>query len=307
MPSNPGLPGAVKALQEAVREKQAAFGAAFDGDADRVFLVDELGGFVPGDQLLAALARIVLKDAPADERRLPPVIFVTTCSWLLVETLRKCKAEPVLCKVGQGSVKKAMQLTRAVFGGEASAHFNFPDSYFQDSGLIALMTFWQALHARKKTASQVMRELKPERWSQSGEINIRIHSDGWADISQKTIEKVQDAYAAKPCYVLDMDGINVYWPREDGIATVDDLFPRHSYNPPPGKPFRAVHKTYSPQWWFSLRRSNNEPLLRLNVECRDGGDMESRTRELLDEVRRTCSEIGGCETEVIDWGNLQPQ
>jgi len=302
-PSNPGLPGAVKALENEVREKGAAFGAAFDGDADRVFLVDELGDFVPGDRLLAALARIILSGASAGKRRDPPVVFVTTCSWLLVDILRQAGADPVLCKVGQGSVKKAMQLTRAVFGGEASAHFNFPDSYYQDSGLIALMTFWQALHTRKTTVSQVIGELEADRWAQSGEINIKIHSDDWSDISKKTIEKLQGVYAAKPCYVLDIDGINVYFPYEEKIKTVDKLFPQRPDNPS-GEPFRAIHKTYRPQWWFSLRRSNNEPLLRLNVESRDTGEMERQTRELLEEVTSTCEGIRKCETEVVDWGNL---
>ena len=296
-PSDPGLPGATDALGEKVRDSGAAFGAAFDGDADRVVLVDENGRFVPGDHLLTAIAMSI-----ADGHDGESIVFTTTCSWLLVETIRSLGCVPVMSVIGQASVKKAMLETRAFFGGESSGHFNFADSYFQDSGLIALMTIWQILHSTKKKLSEVVKELNPI--PQSGEINIRVLSDDWKAVCSGAIDKIAENYRAE-CYVLGFDGASVYSPKCSGIATIDELFPMHPSDPS-GTNYRRIHPEYRPEWWLSLRKSNNEPLLRLNVECRNGEELESKTRELIEEVRGICADIGGCKTEVKDWGRIGP-
>ena len=298
-PSNPGLPGALHALQAKVKELGAAFGAAFDGDADRLFMVDEKGGLVTGDQLLAA---IVATSLPNSKPTSKPVAFAGTCSWAVVETIFNHGGEPVLCKVGQDTLKAAMQNLNAVFGGESSAHFNFPDSYFQDSGLIALMAFGQALHTTKKTVSQTIAELP--QWHQSGEINIRILSEDWSEIGKKVSTELANRYRESgEFYVLTIDGVSAYSPRSEEFRDENDLF-RFAPGDDKGERYRRVAAGYRPDWWFSLRRSNNEPLLRLNVECATAKAIKKQTLQLLTEVRRLCSELGDCETEVVDWGTL---
>ena len=297
-PSNPGLPGALASLQAKVKESDAAFGAAFDGDADRLFMVDEKGGLVTGDQLLAAIAATVLPNSKAKSK---PVAFAGTCSWAVVETIFAQGGEPILCKVGQDTLKAAMQNLDAVFGGESSAHFNFPESYFQDSGLIALMVFAQALNESKKTVSKTIAELP--KWHQSGEINIRILSDDWSDIGKKISAELANRYREK-CYVLTIDGVSAYSPRSEEFRNETDLF-RTAPGDPDGERYRRVAAGYRPDWWFSLRRSNNEPLLRLNVECAAAKGTKDRTVALLNEVRKLCGEVGNCQTQVIDWGSLE--
>ncbi len=298
-PSNPGLPGAMNALAEAVQDRQALFGAALDGDADRLFMVDEEGEVVTGDQLLAAIIATVLPETTGNEK---PIAFTGTCSWSVVETIWQHGGIPYLSKVGQDTLKRAMQNVGAVFGGESSAHFNFPQSYFQDSGLIALMAFWQALHRRGQTVSQAVAELP--QWYHSGEINIRIASEDWVNVSKEVVARLAQQYRdAGETYVLTIDGVSVYSPKYPDIPTENDLF-----LPAPGDEsgllYRRVRPGYRPDWWFSLRRSNNEPLLRLNVETNSKKPLERHTVQLLRQIRSLCDEVGQAPTEIVDWGTI---
>jgi phosphomannomutase len=298
-PSNPGLPGAMDALAEAVRDREALFGAAFDGDADRLFMVDEEGTVVTGDQLLAAIIATTLPDLNQAEK---PVAFTGTCSWSVVETVQQHGGVPYLSKVGQDTLKRAMQNVGAVFGGESSAHFNFPQSYYQDSGLIALMAFWQALHRRGQSVSQIVSELP--RWYHSGEINIRILSEDWVNVSKEVVARLTQSYRDEgQTYVLDIDGVSVYSPRVPEMPTENDLF-LLAPGDDSGRLYRRVRDGYKPDWWFSLRRSNNEPLLRLNVETASKKNLEKQTVHLLRDVRRLCEEVGKADTEIVDWGAI---
>lgn len=298
-PSNPGLPGAMDALAEAVQDRQALFGAAFDGDADRLFMVDEEGEVVTGDQLLAAIIAITLPDVAGPEK---PVAFTGTCSWSVVETVLQHGGTPYLSKVGQDTLKRAMQNVGAVFGGESSAHFNFPQSFYQDSGLIALMALWQALHRRGQSLSQLIAELP--KWHHSGEINVRILSEDWVNVSKEVVSRLTQAFRDEgQTYVLAIDGVSVYSPKVADVPTESDLF-----LPAPGDEsgnlYRRVRPGYRPDWWFSLRRSNNEPLLRLNVETSSKKSLEKHTVQLLQQIRRLCEEVGQADTEVVDWGTI---
>jgi phosphomannomutase len=299
-PSNPGLPGAMDALSEAVRERGALFGAALDGDADRLFMVDENGDVVTGDQLLAAIIATVL---PAVKGKHKPVAFVGTCSWAVCETVLQYGGVPYLSKVGQDTLKAAMQNVGAVYGGESSAHFNFPESYYQDSGLIALMAFWQALHASGQTVSQAIKALP--KWHHSGEINVRILSEDWLDVSKGVVAMISESSRdAGKSYVLTIDGVSVYTPKVPEFPTETELFVR-APGDDAGTLYREVKPGYRPDWWVSLRRSNNEPLLRLNVEARSPKVLEKQTVRLLNEVRGLCKRLGGAATEVVDWGTIK--
>ncbi|AMV17596.1 hypothetical protein [Planctomyces sp. SH-PL14] len=301
-PSNPGLPGAVKLLQQKVRESGAAFGAAFDGDADRVFLVDEWGTFVSGSLLLAALAQSVVnkkKGAVKD----PAVVYSAVSSWLVVETLRKAGGKPVISRVGQDAVKVALIQTDAVFGGESSAHYNFPDSYCLDSGLFSLMTFWDMLLETGQSCSALLGSLSP--WPASGEVNLRVESGDWKATSKKVIDALLAQYgsADSDAYVLTIDGVSVFSPKSPKFKAVDDIFQIDKKNDPTGATYRIVADGYSPDWWFSVRASNNEPLLRVNVEAKNAADVTGRSFGLISWIREFVAESGG-KVHVEDWGNL---
>jgi phosphomannomutase len=220
----------------------------------------------------------------------------------VVETVQQYGGVPYLSKVGQDTLKRAMQNVGAVFGGESSAHFNFPQSYYQDSGLIALMAFWQALHRRGQSVSQIVSELP--RWYHSGEINIRILSEDWVNVSKEVVACLAQSYRDEvQTYVLDIDGVSVYSPRVTEMPTENDLF-LLAPGDDSGRLYRRVRDGYKPDWWFSLRRSNNEPLLRLNVETASKKNLEKQTVHLLRDVRRLCEEVGKADTEIVDWGAI---
>jgi phosphomannomutase len=297
-PSNPGLPGAVKLLQETVLTEQALFGAAFDGDADRVFLVDERGEFVSGSLMLAALARnMVRRNAGRGT-----VVYSAVSSWIVPETIRGAGGTPVISRVGQDAVKAALLPTGALFGGESSAHYNFPDSYCLDSGLFALVAFWDMLLEAGTTCSELLGQLKP--WPCSGEINLRIECGDWKAVCADVIAAVksENCHDDKNSYVLDIDGISVFYPRVAAYPTTNDVFRIDQKGDPEGRTYREV-QDYTPEWWFNIRASNNEPLLRINFESRQAAEVKSRTQALIERIRTLCG--NRAKVVVQDWGNLK--
>lgn len=297
-PSNPGLPGAVKLLQEKVVEEGAAFGAAFDGDADRVFLVDEWGQFVSGSVLLGALAKSLVEKNHSSGA----VVYSAVSSWLVPETVRAAGGTPVLCRVGQDAAKVALLKTSAVFGGESSAHYNFPDTYCLDSGLFALITFWDMLLESGLSCSKLLGQLNP--WPNSGEVNLRVECGDWKTMSAEVISTLKAEFSddSQNSYVLDIDGISVFHPRDSRYATVDDVFTIDQAGDPTGEIYREV-QDYTPDWWFNVRASNNEPLLRVNFESRDAVEVAGRTYSLISRIREICGDRA--KVTVQDWGNLK--
>jgi len=303
-PSNPGLPGAVKLLQETVLAKGAKFGAAFDGDADRVFLVDEWGQFVPGSSLLAALADGAVRAGVKKGIKSPVAIYSAVSSWLVVETIRAAGGTPATARVGQDALKVALINTKAVFGGESSAHYNFPAAYCLDSGLFALMTFWQQLLDSGKSVSKLIGSLNP--WPSSGEVNVRIESTDWKAVSAGLVQMLQERYS-KPeenSYVFTLDGVGVFHPRKPEFKTVDDIFLIDKQHDPSGATYRLIAPGYTPDWWFNVRASNNEPLVRLNVEAKSAADVTARTYSLIATVQDYCKQHGAAGI-VQDWGNMR--
>ncbi len=297
-PSNPGLPGAVARLQETVRESGAAFGAAFDGDADRVFLVDEKGEFVSGSQLLGALAGAAL----ARNGNSGAVVFSAVASFGVIDAIRKGGGTPIYCRVGQDALKVALLRTNAVFGGESSAHYNFPDVYCLDSGLFALVMFWDLLLQSGATCSEALAEYAP--WPHSGEVNLRIQCADWRKMSRQVIDMLTERYRSdeENCYVSRLDGISVYHPRREEWPTVDE-FLKVTQSDPTGEIYREVADGYRPDWWFNVRASNNEPLLRINYECREAEHLHSGAKSLIDAVHGYCVE-NGATVSVDSPGNL---
>src|SRR4051794_25194786 len=235
-PADPINPENIKDLQAEVVRVGADIGLAFDGDADRVFLVDETGRGVSGSLTTALLAKGILAKSPGET-----ILHNCICSKAVPEVVRECGGTPVRTKVGHSFIKQVMLETGAVFGGEHSAHYYFRDNFRADSGLIASLIVLEQLSVSGQPLSALLAPI--DRYAASGEINSTV------DDPAAVIEKVAAAYAD-----LGQD-------RLDGL-TVD-----------------------SGSWWFNLRPSNTEPLLRLNLEAPTREECEARTEDVLAIVR----------------------
>ncbi|MGZ6909782.1 MAG: phosphomannomutase/phosphoglucomutase [Acidimicrobiia bacterium] len=235
-PADPIQPENLVALQKAVLESGADVGLAFDGDADRVFLVDDRGEPVSGSTTTAIVAKSMLQRAGGGT-----VVHNLICSKAVPEVIRENGGEPVRTRVGHSFIKQVMAETDAIFGGEHSAHYYFRDNWRADSGSIAAMVVLEALSTAGVPLSELRRPF--ERYADSCEINTKV-----AD-PHAVIEAVAAHFAG-----ADQD-------RLDGL-TVD-----------------------LGDWWFNLRPSNTEPLLRLNLEAADRAACDAHTQEVLALIR----------------------
>jgi phosphomannomutase len=235
-PADPIQPENLRDLQARVLEVGADVGLAFDGDADRVFLVDELAQPVSGSLTTAMVAASML-----DRSGPGPVIHNLICSKAVPEVIREHGGTPVRSRVGHSFIKATMAETGAVFGGEHSGHYYFRDNYRADSGLIASMVVLGMLSSAGRPLSELRRPF--ERYADSGEINSTV------DDPAAVIERVASEF----------DG--AAQDRLDGL-TVD-----------------------LGDWWFNLRPSNTEPLLRLNLEAPDRDSCDAHVAEVLKLIR----------------------
>jgi phosphomannomutase len=231
-PADPLQPANQRDLQGRVVSGGFDVGLAFDGDADRVFVVDEEGRGLSGSTTTAILAAGVLRSNPGAS-----VLHNLICSKAVPEVVRELGGNPIRTKVGHSYIKQVMAETGAVFGGEHSAHYYFARNFRADSGLIASVLVLNELSLSNSDLSVVRKPF--ERYSSSGEINTQV-----AD-PNGVIEAVSKAFPGS-----DQD-------RLDGL-TVD-----------------------LGSWWFNLRPSNTEPLLRLNLEAADRDACDQHVAELL--------------------------
>ena len=218
-------------LRARVLETGADIGLAFDGDADRVFLVDERAEPVSGSLTTALLAKAVLEAHPGST-----IIYNLICSKTVPEVIAEGGGTAVRSRVGHSFIKQVMAETGAAFGGEHSAHYYFRDNWRADSGLIASVLVLEQLSLAGMPLSQLLAPL--DRYAASGELNTRVSDPG------VVIDKVAAHYA------------NTRNDRVDGL-TVD-----------------------ADGWWFNLRPSNTEPLLRLNLEAASADEVTRRVAEV---------------------------
>jgi phosphomannomutase len=219
-PADPIQPENLRDLQARVRATGADVGLAFDGDADRVFVVDDQGEPLSGSTTTAIVAKGILEREPG-----ATILYNLICSHAVPEVVSENGGTPVRTRVGHSFIKSVMAETGAAFGGEHSAHYYFRDNYRADSGSIAALVVLEQISKAGVPLSSLRKPF--DRYAASGEINTTV-SDAAA-----VIERVAAAY---PDTTQD---------RVDGL-TVD-----------------------AGDWWFNLRPSNTEPLLRLNLEARD--------------------------------------
>ena len=237
---NPIEPENMEDLQERVVAEGADFGVAFDGDADRCFVVTEKGVTISGDILATLVAKNVLEKEPG-----AAIIYSAVCSKALPELVRREGGRPIRTKAGHSIIKPEMRKHDAAFGGEHSGHFYFRDNYFADSGIIAMLTVAELVGRQEEPLSELLVPIDP--YFRSGEINSEVEDQ---DAVMKRVE--EEHYAERDDPEIDhLDGL-----------TVD----------------------YG-DWWFNLRPSNTEPLLRFNVEASDRETMEKERDELLELIR----------------------
>jgi phosphomannomutase len=235
-PADPIQPENQADLRRTVSEHGADLGLAFDGDADRVFLVDERAEGVSGSLVTALVAKALLERDPGSK-----IVYNLICSWAVPEVIRESGGIPIRTRVGHSFIKQVMADTGAIFGGEHSGHYYFRDHYRADSGLVASMVVMDQMSTSGAPLSELLAPF--DRYADSGEINTEVHDQ------EGTVERIAAAFA---------DGRQ---DRLDGLTVEFD------------------------DWWFNVRASNTEPLLRLNVEARTPDLLEERTAQVLAIVR----------------------
>jgi phosphomannomutase len=241
--ANPIDPRNVRDLQRAVTEHGADIGLAFDGDADRCFVVNERGEIVSPSVLTALIATRELAREPG-----ATIIHNLITSRAVPEIITEHGGVPVRTRVGHSFIKAKMADEGAVFGGEHSGHFYFRDFWYADSGMLAALHALAALGSQAEPLSRLL--ARYSRYSASGEINTEVNDQA------AVTAIVRDEFSGRPGVSLDeLDGLTVA----------------------------------APDWWFNLRPSNTEPLLRLNAEAAD----ETRMAEIRDHVLRIVRQDAG--------------
>jgi phosphomannomutase len=241
-PADPIQPENLVDLKAAVLEHGADVGLAFDGDADRVFLVDEKAESVSGSLTTALVATSMLEKHPG-----ATVLYNLICSKVVPEVIAERGGVGVRTRVGHSFIKETMAETGAVFGGEHSGHYYFADNFRADSGIIAAMLVLELMSRSAKPLSELLAPFR--RYADSGEINSEVADPAGA------VEAVAQHVAGQGASIDRLDGL-----------TVD-----HG------------------DWWYNLRPSNTEPLLRLNVEA----GSESECARHVDEVLALVAKLTG--------------
>jgi phosphomannomutase len=231
-PADPIQPENLKDLQAAVLREHAGVGLAFDGDADRVFLVDERAEPVSGSLTTALVAKRILEQHPG-----ATIVYNVICSRVVREVIEEGGGVAIRSRVGHSFIKQLMAEQGGVFGGEHSGHYYFKDNFNADSGLLAALYVLETMSREGKPLSELLEPLR--RYAASGEINVEV-----AD-QQSTSARIAAAFS---------DG---------DIDTLDGLTVDYA------------------DWWFNVRPSNTEPLLRLNVEAKSQGMMEEKRDQIV--------------------------
>ncbi len=239
--ADPLKPENLRDVQTLVRQHGCDFGVAFDGDADRCMFVDEIGANISSDLTTALIAAEILEQSPGS-----PILYDLRSSNIVAEWIEKHGGVAVRGRVGHSFMKRLLREKAARFGGELSGHYYFADCFHTDSGLMAMIqviNIWRK--AQQKENTQGGRTLSQmvaplRKYSATGELNFRV-----ADVGAM-LRRIQEHYAAQGARLDHLDGLTVDF---------DD-------------------------WWFNLRSSNTEPLLRLNLEAGDVAARESRLREV---------------------------
>jgi phosphomannomutase len=237
-PADPIQPENLLALRQRLLEVSADVGLAFDGDADRVFLVDDKAEPLSGSLTTGIVAAAVLDKHPG-----ATILYNLICSKAVPEIVAERGGVPVRTRVGHSFVKATMAETGALFGGEHSGHYYFRDNFRADSGIIAALVVLELLSKADEPLSDLRKPF--ERYADSGEINTVVSDIG------RVLSGFASRYRAEGAAIDELDGLTV------------DLG----------------------SWWFNLRASNTEPLLRLNLEAGDAAECAAHVADVVTLIR----------------------
>ncbi len=229
---------------EGVRKTGADLGACFDGDADRCMLVDDQGNACGCDHLTAWLAAHFVAQSATDPAAETPttIVYDLRSSKAVEETIKQLGAKPAMSKVGHVNMKALLRETGGVFGGELSGHFYFRNNSYADSGAITLAAALSVLGQSDQKLSELIAPFR--KYPQSGEINFENED------KQGTMDMLEGKFKADATEILHLDGVSI------------DCWDTKGY-------------------WFNVRASNTEPLLRLNAEAKDQATLD----ELLETIK----------------------
>jgi phosphomannomutase len=237
-PASPIEPENMVDLQKLVREVGADVGAAFDGDADRMFPVDEHGNLVDGSMVTEIVTNSMLRKHPGST-----ILYNLIVSKSVPEIIEELGGKGLRTRVGHSFIKADMRRVNGIFGGEHSGHFYFRDNWFADSGLITLLIMLELISVENKPLSEIIKPL--DHWVRSGEINSTI-----SDTKTK-LQALKERFGKEAQNVDELDGLTFDFG----------------------------------DWWFNVRPSNTEPLLRLNLEAKTPELMAQKRDEVLAFIR----------------------
>jgi len=234
----------LKTLCSTVKTKKAHLGVAFDGDGDRIVLIDEKGRKISGDLLTALIAQIILR-----EKKNKKILYDIRSSNSVKEAIKEAGGQPVVWKIGHSLIKAKMRKDKIIFGGEFSGHYYHQDYYFAECPLFVLVKILESLvDSYPKPFSNIIQPL--QRYYHSGEINFPIKEINTSIVKEKLFKKLIQKYASGKVYQLD--GLRIDFP----------------------------------QWWFLVRPSNTEPLIRLIVEAKKPDLMRKKVQELKSIIKK---------------------
>ncbi|MBN2422787.1 phosphomannomutase/phosphoglucomutase [Candidatus Woesearchaeota archaeon] len=235
--SNPLKEENLRDIKKEIKKQKADLGIAFDGDADRLFFIDENSNVVSCDKINALVAESLLKEKPNQK-----ILYDLRSSKIVPETVEKNKGWPIVCRVGHSFIKAKMREENAKFAAELSGHFYLQDNYYFESPFFMIIKMLEILTEKKKKLSELIKPLN--KYYGTGEINSEV-KDKDAKLKELT-EKYRDAKK-----IFFLDGISIEYDN----------------------------------WWFNVRPSNTEPLLRLNLEADTEKLMEQKRDEVLNIIR----------------------
>lgn len=227
-----------------VKEIGADVGMAFDGDGDRVFLVDETGRILSGTITTAIIAENLLQKNPGET-----ILYNAIVGRIVPEIIKKYKGKPHRVRVGHTLIKEAMRQYDGLFCGEHSGHYYFRQNFYADSAIIAALLVLELMSVKNKKLSTLVDEYN--KYQSSGEINFKVTD------KKSVMKKIEAEYKEKAESTDWLDGVTVWFK----------------------------------DWWFNVRPSNTEPLLRLNIEADNTRLLEDKTKELVNKIES----LGGKE------------
>lgn len=236
-PPNPLLEESKKQIVQKIKEEKADLGFIFDGDGDRIFLIDEKGEFIKGDITLLLLAKFFLEKYPGKG-----IAYSVICSKVVPEFIKKQGGNPLRSAVGFVNLNKALIENDGVLSGELAGHYSFKDNYYLDSGFVTFLVLLEIISKSRKKVSELVKEFSL--YEKTEELNFKIRD------KEKTIEKIKEKYS---------DGEQDFL---DGLTV--------TYN----------------DWWFNVRPSNTEPLLRLTIEAEKKDLLEEKKKELVSFIEK---------------------